>query len=190
MNFCANCAARLQWGIPTGEDRKRFFCGQCGAIHYQNPRLVVGTIPEWHDQLLLCRRDIEPRRGLWTLPAGYLENGESAQQGACRETREEASCEVTGLTPYYLADLVKVHQLYLLFRCQLVRPQFAPTRESSEVRLFSEGEIPWDDLAFAVIRQTLSRYFEDRATGRFIFRNEAVVTPCSTAGHHGPPSCS
>jgi len=174
MKFCSNCGAHLQLGIPANDDRERFFCDHCGMVHYQNPRMVVGTIPEWHDRILLCLRDIEPRRGMWTLPAGYLENGESVQDGARRETWEEARCEIAGLEPYYLADLIPIHQLYLMFRCHLVRPQFAATRESSEVRLFRKNEIPWNELAFDVVRQTLQRYFADRSAGTFYFRNEIV----------------
>jgi len=130
--------------------------------------------PEWQGRILLCRRDIEPQRGLWTLPAGYLENGESVEDGARRETREETQSEIVGLAPYFLADLVPINQLYLIFRCRLARPEFSITRESSELRLFREEEIPWDDIAFQVIRVTLQRYFTDRANGAFPFRNEVV----------------
>lgn len=180
MNYCSNCGSAIQRAVPAGDDRQRDLCPACGMIHYENPRMVVGTIPVWQDTVLLCRRDIEPQRGLWTLPAGYLENGESAQEGARRETWEEARCEVVELTPYFLADLVAINQLYLMFRCQLAAPEFRATRESSEVRLFHEADIPWDTLAFQVIRRTLERYFADRATGQFRFHNDEVViaTPC------------
>lgn len=174
MKFCSNCGSSIQLGIPADDDRERFHCDHCGMIHYQNPRLVVGAIPEWQDRILLCQRDIEPQRGKWTLPAGYLENGESVRNGARRETWEETRSEIVGLTPYFLADLVPINQLYLMFRCQLVRPEFAVTRESREVRLFREEEIPWENLAFQVIRVTLQRYFADRAAGNFSFHNEVV----------------
>lgn len=174
MKFCSNCGAGITLGIPAGDNRERFLCNNCGMIHYQNPRLVVGCIPEWQDRVLLCLRDIEPRRGKWTLPAGYLENGESARDGARRETWEETRAEVIELEPYFLADLVPLNQLYLMFRCRLARPQFATTRESREVRLFREEDIPWDNIAFPVILETLRRYIADRATGIFPFRNEAV----------------
>lgn len=174
MNFCSNCGTGITRAIPDDDDRERYLCERCGMVHYQNPRLVVGCIPEWHDRILLCLRDIEPQRGMWTLPAGYLENGESVRDGARRETWEEVRAEITGLEPYFLADLVPINQLYLMFRCQLVRPEFAITRESREVRLFREEDIPWDNIAFEVIRQTLKRYFADRAGGAFRFRNEVV----------------
>lgn len=176
IRFCTQCGQPVAQRIPDGDDRMRPVCTACGTIHYQNPRLVVGTIPEYQGRILLCRRDIEPQRGLWTLPAGYLENGESALDGAIRETWEEARCRLVDLSPYYLADLVEVNQLYLMFRGRLERPQFDTTAESSEVCLVAENDIPWDDLAFAVIRRTLSHYIADRRAGTFIFRNEATVT--------------
>lgn len=174
MKFCSNCGNRISHGIPADDDRERFLCNNCGVIHYQNPRLVVGSIPEWQDRILLCLRDIEPQRHKWTLPAGYLENGESVQDGARRETREETRAEIVELEPYFLADLVPINQLYLMFRCRLAHPEFAATRESKEVRLFLEDEIPWDNIAFDVIRETLKRYFADRAAGVFPFHNEVV----------------
>ncbi len=176
MNFCSNCGSPISKGIPEHEDRERYYCTECGVIHYQNPRVVVGCIPEWQDKILLCLRDIEPRRNAWTLPAGYLENGESALEGARRETWEESMATVSDLKPYYLADLVGVNQLYIMFRCRLSQPRFQTTRESKDVRLFSESEIPWDNIAFNVISKTLKRYFADRAAGKYVFRNEIVET--------------
>jgi len=174
MKFCSNCGTRISLAIPEDDDRERYLCRQCGMVHYQNPRLVVGCIPEWQDTILLCLRNIEPQRGMWTLPAGYLENGESVQDGARRETWEEARTRMEDLEPYFLADLVPINQLYLIFRGRLSRPEFAVTRESSAVRLFREEDIPWDNIAFQVIRETLKRYFADRAAGSFPFRNEVV----------------
>ncbi len=177
MKFCSNCGNGITRGIPDDDNRERFICENCGMIHYQNPRLVVGCIPEWQGQVLLCLRNIEPQRNKWTLPAGYLENGESVQDGARRETLEEAQAEVTQLEPFLLADLVPINQLYLMFRCRLVRPEFNITPESKEVRLFREDEIPWDNIAFKVIKETLKRYFADRAAGKFHFRNEVIAIP-------------
>ena len=154
MNFCSHCGARLDQRIPPGDDRPRFVCDRCQTIHYQNPKIVVGTIPEWEDQLLLCRRAIEPQYGKWTLPAGYLEKGETLMQGAIRETREEAGARVEILAPYTLFNLTFVSQIYLLFRARLVSTQFKAGQESLDVRLFSQAEIPWDAMAFTVIRET------------------------------------
>ncbi len=169
MNFCSHCGARVELRVPPEDDRPRYVCDHCGAIHYQNPKVVVGCIPEWEERILLCRRAIEPRRGLWTLPAGYLENGETAAHGAARETREEAMASVEELTPYALFNLAFVAQLYLMFRATLAEPAYGPGAESLEVDLFALGEIPWDALAFPVIRETLKRYVADRETGRYPF---------------------
>ncbi len=175
MNFCSHCAAPVEHIVPPHEDRPRFVCRDCGRIHYQNPRLVVGCIPVWQDRLLLCLRDIEPRRGKWTLPAGYLENGETVKEGARRETLEETGAKVMQLEPYLLFDIVHIHQIYLMFRTQMAGPDYHRTRESAQVRLFSAGEIPWEDIAFPVIEKTLVRYIADRAKGVFPFRVHPIL---------------
>lgn len=144
-------------------------CNACGAIHYQNPRVVVGCIPEWQDQILLCTRAIEPRYGYWTLPAGFLENGETVTEGAMRETLEEAGAAVYDLVPYGLYNICHVNQIYLMFRGRLSDLSFKPGLESLDVRLFASEEIPWDDLAFPVIEKTLARYTEDRIRSKFRF---------------------
>jgi ADP-ribose pyrophosphatase YjhB (NUDIX family) len=142
-------------------------CDGCGTIHYQNPKLVVGCIPEWKDNILLCRRAIEPRLGKWTLPAGYLENGETVTEGAIRETLEEACARVEIVAPYSLLSITHISQIYIFFRARLQDTNFSPGKESSNVRLFSESEIPWDELAFAVVIKTLKCYFKDRLNGIF-----------------------
>lgn len=177
MNFCSNCGAAVHRQIPEGDDRPRYVCDQCHAIHYQNPRMVVGAIPEWEDRILLCRRAIAPRAGLWTLPAGYLENGETMQEGARRETREEAGAELGALSPFTLYDLPFIGQIYLMFRGPLASPACRPGRESAECRLFAENEIPWEGLAFAVMQETLQRYFEDRPGGRFRLHTGSITPP-------------
>lgn len=134
-------------------------------VHYQNPKVVVGCIPAWEDKILLCRRAIEPRSGLWTLPAGFMERGETTQAGAARETLEEANARVEVGPLYSLFNLPHIDQVYLLFRSRLLDLDFYPGEESSEVRLFSEAEIPWGELAFPVVRETLLLYFRDRVTG-------------------------
>jgi ADP-ribose pyrophosphatase YjhB (NUDIX family) len=131
--------------------------------------LVVGCIPEWEGRILLCLRAIQPRRGKWTLPAGFLENGETVSQGAEREAFEEARARLEGLRPYALFNLTFIHQIYLMFRCQLCDSAVQPGEESLEVKFFSEHEIPWDQLSFPVIRETLRLYFRDREAGRFPF---------------------
>jgi len=170
MNFCSNCGAKLDHRIPEGDDRPRFVCDACHIIHYQNPKIVVGCIPEWKDKILLCQRAIEPQKGRWTLPAGYLENSETLAEGARRETLEEADADVEILSPYAMFDLPFISQIYLLFRARLKSSSFGPTAESSEVCLIAEEDIPWDNLAFNVIRETLVRYFDDRTEGVFRFQ--------------------
>lgn len=167
MKYCSNCGARVTSRIPPGDDRPRFVCDACQTIYYENPKIVVGSIPELGDGILLCRRAIKPRLGLWTLPAGYLENGETLVEAAKREAYEEARVRLTELTPYALFNLSFVNQVYVMFRGRLVDNDYRPGAESSEVRLLAEHEIPWDDLAFSSIRETLKRYFMDRRKGTF-----------------------
>ena len=177
MNYCSQCGSQVSARIPEGDDRPRFICDICNMIHYQNPKMVVGCIPEWEDRILLCKRSIEPKVGKWTLPAGYLENGETVVDGAKRETVEEAGARVEMLEPYALMSIADISQIYLIFRARMVDTEFAPGKESLEVKLFSEGEIPWDDLAFIVIRETLIRYFEDRRIGDFKFQMGDITPP-------------
>ncbi len=165
MNYCSECGASVSVKVPEGDSRPRYVCGDCGAIHYQNPKMVVGCIPEWEGGILLCRRAIEPRYGLWTLPAGFMENGETAQQGAARETLEEANARVAVDGLYSLFNLPHINQVYMLFRSRLLDLDFGPGAESLEVRLFEEEEVPWDRLAFPVVQETLRLYFADRANG-------------------------
>jgi ADP-ribose pyrophosphatase YjhB (NUDIX family) len=169
MNFCSNCGHKVTVRIPPDDDLPRHICDKCNTVHYQNPKLVVGCIPEWEDQILLCRRAIEPRHGKWTLPAGFLENGETVADGARRETIEEAQANVDGLTPYALFDITHVNQIYFMFRSRLLDLNFGPGKESLDVRLYAEHEIPWDEIAFPVIRETLKLYFQDKKSGRFRF---------------------
>ena len=169
MNFCNNCGQPVTRRTPPGDDRSRFFCESCGVVHYQNPKLVVGCIPEMEDQILLCRRAIEPCYGMWTLPAGYLENGETVAAGAKRETLEEAQAGVEILAPYALYNICHVDQIYLMFRARLIDKRFQAGSESLEVKLFSENDIPWQEIAFQVITATLLQYFNDRRNGQFPF---------------------
>ena len=167
MNFCSKCGAKVDFRVPEGDDRSRFVCDMCHTVHYQNPRMVVGCIPESDGKVLLCRRSIEPRYGLWTIPAGYLENGETVRAAARREAEEEACAKVEIAGLYSLVDLPQFHQVYLIFRSRLLDHDFTAGAESLEVRLFREEEIPWESLAFISIRKTLRFYFKDRPSGVF-----------------------
>jgi ADP-ribose pyrophosphatase YjhB (NUDIX family) len=156
--------------IPDGDNRQRFVCTACGEIHYQNPKMVTGCIPEWEDKVLLCRRAIKPRYGRWTLPAGFMENEETVQEGAARETLEEANARVRVEQLYTTFNLPHISQVYLLFRAPLTDPGFSAGAESLEVALFREDEIPWGELAFPVVYETLKYYFQDRKQGIFVHR--------------------
>ena len=169
IHYCTQCGSIVSTRTPSGDERARPVCTVCGNVHYQNPKIVVGCIPEYEDRILLCRRDIEPRRGKWTLPAGFLENGETVREGAIRETYEEARLRVEIIAPYRLFDLAFVNQVYLMFRARILVPEFRPTPESSEVKLVHEDDIPRNDIAFPVIKKTLLHYFRERRTGRFEF---------------------
>ena len=169
MNYCSNCGKTISYNTPPGDDRPRFLCDSCGTIHYQNPLLVVWCIPEAGNKILLCRRAIEPCSGKWTLPAGYLENGETVSAGAVRETYEEARANVEIIAPYAMYNISYVNQIYLMFRARLVDNNFKAGPESSDVKLFSEEDIPWDEIAFTVIIKTLRKYYKDQLTGEYPF---------------------
>jgi len=169
MKFCSDCGAPVTLKIPPGDSLPRHVCDACHAIHYQNPRLVVGCIAEWEDRILLCRRAIEPRHGLWTVPAGYMENGETAHDGALRETLEEANARVEIGPLYALYNIPHINQVYVLFRARLLDLDFHAGAETLEARLFVESEIPWDALAFATVRNTLRHFYTDRRAGEYRF---------------------
>ena len=166
MKFCNQCGGPVQLRIPQGDNLPRHVCDACGAVHYQNPRLVVGCVPEHEDRILLCRRAIEPRRGYWTVPAGFMENGETLQEAAARESREEALAEVTVGSLLSVVHVLHAEQVHVFFRASLPAARFAAGPESLEVALVAETDIPWDDIAFPSTDYTLRRYFEDRAAGR------------------------
>jgi ADP-ribose pyrophosphatase YjhB (NUDIX family) len=176
MNYCSNCGDTVKFSIPPGDDRPRYLCESCGSIHYENPKIVVGCIPEKDGKILLCRRAIEPQSGKWTLPAGYLENGETVVQGTRRETLEEAGAHIEILAPFALFNICYVNQVYLMFRARLVDDHIKAGSESTEVRLFLEENIPWDQLAFTVIRETLQQYFKYRPTGLFPFHIGEILS--------------
>lgn len=178
MRFCSACGAPVELRRPPDDHRERYVCTVCATIHYQNPRMIVGTLPEWEDgRILLCLRAIEPRRGLWTLPAGFMENDETTWQGAARETLEEANARVEVHELYGLYNLPYINQVHLLFRATLLDLDFSPGAESLEVRLFSEAEIPWDQIAFRPVRYTLEHYFADRKRGRYTLHCGDLAPP-------------
>jgi ADP-ribose pyrophosphatase YjhB (NUDIX family) len=167
FKHCKLCGAPVNYVVPADDNRERAVCTVCANVHYENPLNVVGTVPVWGDQVLLCRRNIEPRHGYWTLPAGFMELNETAAEGALRETIEEAGASVEMQGLYTVINVVRVGQVHLFYRARLLNTSFAPGPESIEAQLFSEANIPWDDLAFKTVKVTLQRYFEDRKTGQF-----------------------
>jgi ADP-ribose pyrophosphatase len=175
MNYCSNCGASLTRKIPSGDNRTRFVCEACHMVHYQNPKIIAGCIPEWKGTVLLCRRAIEPRYGLWTLPAGFMENEETALEAALRETYEEANARVDVIELFTLFNLPHVNQVYIMFRACLLDLDYAAGDETLEVKLFAREEIPWDKLAFKTIYQTLYFYFSDRQQGRFRFHMGDII---------------
>jgi len=168
IRHCKQCGTAVVMRTPDdGDTRERAVCPACHTVHYENPLNVVGTIPVWEDKVLLCRRNIEPRRGKWTLPAGFMELGETVAQGAARETREEAGAVFEMQDLFSIMNVVRVGQVHFFYRAQLAHTRFDPGHETLEARLFSEEEIPWEEIAFRTVRETLRCFFQDRAQGRY-----------------------
>jgi ADP-ribose pyrophosphatase YjhB (NUDIX family) len=166
MNFCCDCGQAVAVRIPEGDHAPRHVCDACGAVHYRNPKIIVGCIPEWQDRILMCRRAIQPRLGLWTFPAGFMELGETTAEGAAREALEESKGRVEVGELFVVINVPDVGQVYMIHRARLLEPAFGPTHESSEVVLMREGEIPWDQIAFRTILHSLRHFYADRAAGR------------------------
>ena len=167
MKFCSNCGRAVTLKVPPGDTLPRHVCDACHTIHYLNPRMVVGCIVEWEDRILLCKRAIEPRYGYWTVPAGFMENGETTQAGAARETLEEAQARVEVGPLYALYSIPHINQVYILFRARLLDLDYGPGAETLETKLVDEQDVPWDDIAFATVRNTLRHYYADRRSGRY-----------------------
>ena len=176
MKFCSNCGTSVHLIIPQGDNRHRHVCTdpECNTIHYENPRIITGVLPLYEDKVLLCKRAIEPRYGLWTLPAGFMENGETTEQGAVREAWEEALATPIIEQLYTLFNLPHINQVYFFYKAQLANGEFGIGEESLAAELFSEEDIPWEQLAFPVVTRTLQCYFEDRRQQRFPFRSEVI----------------
>ncbi|HKI74032.1 MAG TPA: NUDIX hydrolase [Pseudomonadales bacterium] len=175
MKYCSYCGHPVSQKIPEGDNRPRFVCDECETIHYQNPRIIAGCLPIFEDRVLLCRRGIEPRSGFWTLPAGFLENGETTAMGALRETREEANANARIVDLYTIFSLPHISQVYFFFRAHLLDEGFSPGHETTDTRLFEEHEIPWDQLAFPVVTQTLQHYFNDRKDDQYPIRSLDII---------------
>jgi ADP-ribose pyrophosphatase YjhB (NUDIX family) len=168
IKHCPSCGAPAAYRVPADDNRERAICSACGEVHYENPINVVGTVPVWEQRVLLCKRNIEPRRGLWTLPAGFLELGETTEEGARRETDEEAGAPIEMQELFTVLNVVHVGQVHLFYRARLLDTRFEPGPETMEARLFAEHEVPWDQIAFRTVRETLQHFFADRASGRFV----------------------
>lgn len=180
MSFCLRCGHATHFATPAGDQRPRIVCSRCDYIHYENPKIICGSLAIWQDRVLLCRRAIEPRYGFWTLPAGFMEIGETLEDGAARETWEEAEGQVSNPQLYCIYNIPRIGQIYMLFRCELTNGVFGAGEESLECALFAEEEIPWGDLAFPSIERTLKHYFADRKTGQFVQHLETIGPKDST----------
>lgn len=162
MKFCSECATPIKQSVPEGDNRLRYVCSHCHIIHYQNPRIVAGTLPTHQGKVLLCKRAIEPRKGYWTLPAGFMENEESTEEGALRETLEEANARVENPQLYTMITVPHISQVHIFFHGELSDLNYSSGPESLEVELFSEEDIPWKEIAFPTVGKTLKHYFDDR----------------------------
>ncbi len=177
MKFCSQCGSPVSLRIPSGDNRNRFVCNSCGEIHYSNPRIIAGALVTHEQKILLCRRAIEPRHGLWTLPAGFMENGETVSEAAARETFEEAQAEVILHGLYTVFNLPHINQVYMLYRGELVGGRHGPGEESLETELFDIEDIPWQELAFTTIHRTLRLFIEDRKTDHYPLHVEDITAP-------------
>jgi len=175
LRYCSNCGSdKIEFKIPADDNLKRYVCPDCGSIFYTNPNLIVGTVCIKNEEVLLCKRNIEPRFGKWTLPAGFMENAETLQEGALRETKEETQAVPKIVSPYTAFSLTHISQVHFFYLADLGNETFGPTSESSEVKLFRQDEIPWEEIAFPTVTKTLKYYFNDVNSGEFPFREEAL----------------
>lgn len=175
IRFCNLCGAEISFVIPPGDSIERHVCIACGHIQYQNPKLIVGCVAEWENRILLCRRAIEPRIGYWTLPAGFMENGETTAEASQRETMEEAGADVKIDAPFALINIAHIHQVHLFYRARMLAPNHEAGIESLEVGLFFPQDIPWDDIAFPSVTHCLRRYLEDKQHNSFGFHTQDLT---------------
>ena len=177
IKFCNSCGHAVTHRIPEGDGLMRAVCDACGTIQYENPKIVVGCLAVKGDRILMCKRAIEPRFGLWTLPAGFMENEETAAEGAMREALEEARARVEIEDLYTVYSVPHISQVHMMFRARLLNDDFGAGIESLEVKLVTAEEIPWHELAFTVVRRTLEAYLEDRKKGVFAPRFGDIRAP-------------
>ena len=176
IQHCKSCGSAVTYRVPDdGDTRERAVCNACHTIHYENPLNVVGTVPVWGNQVLLCKRNIEPRLGKWTLPAGFMELNETVAEGAARETVEEAGAQFEMQELFALMNVPRVGQVHFFYRAKLTSNIFEPGHETQEARLFAEHEIPWDEIAFRTVKETLQHYFADAKTGKFGLHQVDIV---------------
>jgi ADP-ribose pyrophosphatase YjhB (NUDIX family) len=175
MKFCPTCGSPVGLLVPAGDSRPRHVCTRCGKIHYQNPKLVVGAIAEWEGRILLCRRAIEPCHGKWTLPAGFMENGETTAEAAARETLEEAYAMIEVGDMFALIDFPQISQVHVFYRARLLRPDVHPGEESLDTALMTLDEIPWDEIAFHTVTLVLRHYRADLESGQWRFHHEGIA---------------
>jgi len=166
MKFCSECGRSVIRAIPEGDTRERYVCPHCGTVHYQNPRIVAGCVPEYRDSILLCKRAIEPRSGYWTVPAGFMELGETVAEAAARETLEEAEAHVEVGALIAVVDVLQAKQVHVFFAGILPAPEFGAGAESLATALFTPDEIPWQDIAFPSVRIALEQFLRNRENGR------------------------
>ncbi|MCV2403465.1 NUDIX hydrolase [Marinomonas sp. C2222] len=175
MRYCSKCGNTVDMIIPKGDNRPRAVCPKCENIDYDNPRIITGTIPLYEGKLLLCRRNIEPRIGFWTLPAGFMENQESTAEGALRETLEESGSKAKCLQLFSILSIPHINQVHMFYLAELERDDFHPTEESSEVALFELDDIPWDELAFSSVEKTLKFFVDDHKKGRYSLHDDNII---------------
>lgn len=191
MKFCSECAHPVSLMVPPDDNRPRHVCAHCGTIHYQNPKMVIGSIPVWESEgrteVLLCKRAIEPRYGYWTLPAGFMENDETTAEAAMRETLEEAGARIELHELFSLLNVPHVHQVHMFYRATLLDLDYLAGTESLEVKLFAEHEVPWDEIAFPTVHHTLKYFFSDldrvrRNDGTFCLHTRDIYKPLRQHG--------
>lgn len=174
MNFCSHCGQAVEHKIPKDDNRLRYICTSCDLIHYQNPRIIAGCIAQYEDKILLCKRAIEPKYGLWTLPAGFMENNETTLQAASRETLEEATATLSDIKLFCSYSIPHISQVYIMYRANLVNGFAKPGEESLQTGLYAEDEIPWDEIAFPVMSETIKLFFKDKRNAKFTIHDGEI----------------